>query len=175
MAHSQQHSTPLLPLSTPLLPFKACAHQTTVQHPTATYRLVLHCYHSALNSSTAAQVAKELFSSACQRNMEPPTAPQEAVGSPLSSAITGPSAYLATYRLLESPRSDSNYTISLLNAIFDSENIIGHSGLEVKVDILSSQRTWKILLYHSPRIPSFIFYPSIAYHPHHGATRQWSK
>ena len=72
--------------------------------------------------------------------MEPASPQETAVCSPLSSALTDPSAYfgdLQTARDLVAaypPRSGNDYTASLLNAILDSEGVIGRSGLKNVLD-----------------------------------------
>ena len=72
-----------------------------------------------------------------QRNMESSTPPPD---SPLSSALTDPGAYFSDLQTARdliaaySPRSRNDYTVSLLNAILDSEGIIGRSGIKNVLD-----------------------------------------
>ena len=61
-------------------------------------------------------------------------------GSPLSSALSDPSAYFSNLQTARdliaaySPRPRSDYTVSLLNAILDNEGIIGRSGIRNVLD-----------------------------------------
>ena len=96
--------------------------------------------------------------------MESSTSPPD---SPLSSALTDPDAYFSDLQTARdliaaySPRSRSDYTVSLLNAILDSEGIIGRSGIKNVLDDIQVCESHSNLSALAEHYMTSIYYPRI--------------